>query len=190
MGHREDLLAGAKRCLYEKGYAQTTARDIVAASGTNLASIGYHYGSKEALLTAALVDMVNDFATEFDQLRAAEPATEPGSLKRFTQVWQGMIEAGRRDPRIWLTQFELLVQIDRSPTLREQVAALQPLARRGLASNFIDLSTLDDKSAMAVGAIYHALLLGVMAQWLISPESAPSAGDHADGLRIIADRLS
>ena len=41
MGHREDLLEGAKRCLYEKGYARTTARDIVAASGTNLASIGY-----------------------------------------------------------------------------------------------------------------------------------------------------
>ena len=31
MGHREDLLAGAKRSLYEKGYAGTTARDIVAA---------------------------------------------------------------------------------------------------------------------------------------------------------------
>jgi len=53
MGHREDLLAGAVRCLREKGYAHTTARDIVAASGTNLASIGYHYGSTKALLNAA-----------------------------------------------------------------------------------------------------------------------------------------
>ena len=40
MSHREDLLAGAVQCLREKGYAHTTARDIVAASGTNLASIG------------------------------------------------------------------------------------------------------------------------------------------------------
>ena len=37
-------------CLREKGYAHTTARDIVAASSTNLASIGYHYGSTKALL--------------------------------------------------------------------------------------------------------------------------------------------
>jgi AcrR family transcriptional regulator len=37
------------------GYARTTARDIVAASGTNLASIGYHYGSTQALLNAAVV---------------------------------------------------------------------------------------------------------------------------------------
>ena len=49
MGHKEDLLDGAKRMLLERGYANTTARDIVAASKTNLASIGYHFGSKEQL---------------------------------------------------------------------------------------------------------------------------------------------
>ena len=35
MGNREDLLAGAQRCLYEKGYARTTARDIASASGVS-----------------------------------------------------------------------------------------------------------------------------------------------------------
>ena len=54
MGHREALLEGARTCLEEKGYARTTARDIVAASGTNLASIGYHFGSKESLLNEAI----------------------------------------------------------------------------------------------------------------------------------------
>ena len=62
MGNREDLLEGAKRCLYERGYARTTARDIVAASGTNLASIGYHYGSKEALLDAALMAAIEELS--------------------------------------------------------------------------------------------------------------------------------
>ena len=33
MGNREDLLAGAKKCLYEKGYARTTARDIAPRPG-------------------------------------------------------------------------------------------------------------------------------------------------------------
>ena len=59
MGHKEDLLAGAKQCLREKGYANTTARDIVAASGTNLASIGYHFGSKDALMTQAIIEMIS-----------------------------------------------------------------------------------------------------------------------------------
>ena len=64
MGHREDLLVGAVRCLREKGYAHTTARDIVAASGTNLASIGYHYGSTKALLNAAVITAMEDFGAE------------------------------------------------------------------------------------------------------------------------------
>ena len=47
MGHKEDLLEGAKKCLVEIGYARTTARDTLASAPT-LPSIGYHYGLKEA----------------------------------------------------------------------------------------------------------------------------------------------
>src|SRR6185436_6479391 len=61
VGHKEDLLVGAKRALLEKGYARTTARDIVALSGTNLGSIGYHYGSTEALMTAAMLSAMDDW---------------------------------------------------------------------------------------------------------------------------------
>lgn len=66
MGHREDLLEGAKRCLLQKGFARTTARDIVKESGTNLASIGYHYGSKDALLAQAYVSIVEDMGDAFE----------------------------------------------------------------------------------------------------------------------------
>ncbi len=57
MGNREDLLAGARRCLFEKGYSCTTVRDIAtAAGGVSMAAIGYHFGSKEALLNEALAE--------------------------------------------------------------------------------------------------------------------------------------
>ena len=55
-GNREALLDAAKRCLFEKGYANTTARDIATSAGTSLAAIGYHYGSTEALLNAAMIE--------------------------------------------------------------------------------------------------------------------------------------
>ena len=54
MGHKEDLLAGAKQVLIERGYSNTTARDVVAASHTNLASIGYHYGSLDKCVAVFL----------------------------------------------------------------------------------------------------------------------------------------
>ena len=78
MGNREDLIAGAKRCLIEKGYARTTARDIAAASGVSLAAIGYHFGSKDALMNQAIYEFVGDWATELQtrwrpRSRAAPP---------------------------------------------------------------------------------------------------------------------
>ena len=51
MNNREALLVAAKQCLLEKGYARTTARDIASAAKVSLAAIGYHFSSKDALLT-------------------------------------------------------------------------------------------------------------------------------------------
>ena len=70
MGHREDLLEGAKRCLIERGYSRTTARDIVEASHTNLGSIGYHYGTKDKLLLQAMVEMSGELA---ERMMAVSP---------------------------------------------------------------------------------------------------------------------
>ena len=91
MGHREDLLEGAKRCLLEKGFARTTARDIVKESGTNLASIGYHYGSKDALLAQAYIALVERTTDGFDGPQGGEPAGELGSLERFRAVFANIV---------------------------------------------------------------------------------------------------
>jgi len=57
--HRDQLVKGAIKCLQTKGYAHTTARDIAAASGANLASIGYHFGSTQALLNTAVFAVIS-----------------------------------------------------------------------------------------------------------------------------------
>lgn len=80
VGNREDLLAGAKRCLLEKGYRATTARDIAAASGASLAAIGYHFGSKEALMNRAVYEAVGEWGETFEQAMAQwliDPKTAP-----------------------------------------------------------------------------------------------------------------
>jgi AcrR family transcriptional regulator len=51
----------AEKCLLEKGYNRTTARDIVSSAGVSLAAIGYHFSSKEALLTEALLDSFGEW---------------------------------------------------------------------------------------------------------------------------------
>ncbi|MFE3187699.1 helix-turn-helix domain-containing protein [Nocardia sp. NPDC059240] len=54
-------LAGARECLFGKGYARTTVRDIATASGVSMAAVGHHFGSKEALLTAALGEATREW---------------------------------------------------------------------------------------------------------------------------------
>ena len=79
MGHREALLAGARRCLLQRGYARTTARDLVAESDTNLSSIGYHFGSKEALLNEAMQQCFDEYSEQIEQIVFADPGATPCS---------------------------------------------------------------------------------------------------------------
>jgi AcrR family transcriptional regulator len=188
MGHRELLLDGAKRCIYEKGYAQTTARDIVAASGTNLGSIGYHYGSTEALLTAALMEAIEDWSDELERALAADPHTGGTPVERFEATWARIIESFSRHRQLWAASFDAFSLIERLPEVRAVFAEGMQQARPGLAALFggVEESTIDERTSRTVGALYHALMSGVMVQWLVDPDHAPSARDLADGLRAIA----
>jgi AcrR family transcriptional regulator len=189
MGNREDLLAAAKRCLYEKGYARTTARDIAAASGVSLAAIGYHFGSKDALLNAARIEAIGEWWEELGRALAADPDPDASPMERFEAIWTRVVESFAAQRPLWTASFELLSQVDQAPEVRAAVAQAQERARLGLAALFHHLDpTLDEKKAWVVGSFYLALLPGVMAQWLVDPEHAPSGRDLAEALRtIVAD---
>src|SRR5215218_6694561 len=102
MSHKEDLIAGAKRCLYEKGYARTTARDIVAASGTNLASIGYHYGSTEALLNAAMIQAIEEWGGEIERALGGDVDLQATPMERFEATWARVIGSFAAHRQLWV----------------------------------------------------------------------------------------
>jgi AcrR family transcriptional regulator len=186
MGHREDLLAGAKRCLIEKGYARTTARDIVAASGTNLASIGYHYGSKEALLNQALMQAIEEWSEALAAAMAVDTGPGATPIDRFEAIWNNVVELFATHRHLWAASFEILAQIEHVPDVRSAFIEANKQSRPGLARVFQGLdSAIDEKAARVLGSFHQALLTGVMAQWLIDPDSAPSGHDLAGALRII-----
>src|SRR5438876_6181778 len=83
--HRDQLIKGAIKCLQTKGYAHTTARDIAAASGANLASIGYHFGSKEALLGEALIRVFEERNRHVAAATFTTEATSP--LERLSAAF-------------------------------------------------------------------------------------------------------
>lgn len=176
MGTREDLLEAAKQCLAERGYARTTVRDIVAASGTNLAAINYHFGTRDKLLQQA---MLESSATAVTQILAALPATDPADPPaRLEAFWQSLITSFVENAPLWHANAECLNQALHSPELRAELADAQALARRGLAEAFGN----GDRN---VGAVLQTMIGGLLVQWLVDPDNAPSAAQLTAGARAI-----
>ncbi len=189
MGHREDLLEGAKRCLLDKGWVRTTARDIVAASGANLASIGYHYGSKDALMMAAFLQLTEEWGERAGQALAAGVKPDASYDERMAACWDSLLEGFENDQAFWAAQFEMIGQLPGRPELRERFAAVLPSGREGLVAVFEGVE--DDRvpavATRTVGSVIHALFIGLWVQWLIDPAVAPRGKDIVEGMRRIVE---
>src|SRR5680860_674437 len=93
--NRSVLLEGALNCLARMPVDQISARALASASGANLASIGYHFGSKEGLLTAAVVEGLDRWLVRINErLAAVDETVHP--VQRFRQAADA-VEATRAD---------------------------------------------------------------------------------------------
>ncbi|GHF49845.1 TetR family transcriptional regulator [Streptomyces mashuensis] len=187
MGHREDLLDGAKRCLLEKGWVRTTAREIVAASGANLASIGYHYGSKEALMLEAFMRLTEEWGEGVGRSLAENAAEAPSREDRVAHVVDALVASFGDSRDFWSVQLEVMGQLGNHPELRERFAAVLPQGREGMTAIFegVDDKDVPERASRTAGAVYHALFIGLWVQWLIKPEAAPDGRDVVEGMRRI-----
>jgi AcrR family transcriptional regulator len=187
MGHREDLLVGAVACLREKGYARTTARDVVAASGTNLGSIGYHYGSLEALLNAAVLAAIGEWGAQLTSVMLAGVDPAAPFPERFEQYWAAVLATFGEYRQVWAASIDLFGVAGRVPEVRAAIADGLQDGRMAWAQLLHGIDPeAEPVKAQAVGSLHQALLSGVLVQWVVDPDRAPSAGDLAAALRAIA----
>jgi AcrR family transcriptional regulator len=192
VGNREDLIAGAKRCLIEKGYARTTARDIAAASGVSLAAIGYHFGSKDALMNQAIYEFVGEWGEEVQRALSAEGALDAEPLKRFESIMARTIESFSGPARgMWSAQLELMGPMEQNEELRTFLARVQRDAAGGLAELFLGIDPAQDpEAARTAGSVLHALFIGIIVKWFMDPKQALSAHELAEGLGMISERMT
>ncbi|MDR2997723.1 MAG: TetR/AcrR family transcriptional regulator, partial [Microbacterium sp.] len=172
MGNREKLLRAARECLLSLGYERTTVRHLVAASGANQASISYHFGSQEQLLSTVLRDLNREWADVLFSALGPDPAE--GQLSDpldHEELWKRVIDSIQANPSLWFVNFESLSSARMDDDIRSTILEGQRLARRGLAAAFegAPSASPEDDSADLVGSYYYSLLVGIAAQAIIDP---------------------
>ena len=182
--HRDQLIKGAIKCLQTKGYAHTTARDIASASGANLASIGYHFGSKEALLNEAMIRLFARRNWRVGEKTLADGDASPVEHLRAMFAAVGELFGGPRP--LFISFVEAIAQAGRSEELREQLAAHYRDARQGLTDAirvmFGPAAERLDGDAEVMASLLMALFDGLVLQWLLEPGAIPSGEQLIDAL--------
>ena len=79
---RNLILEVAGRIYAQKGFARTTSREICVAAGTDMAAVNYHFGSKDGLYGAVLVEAHAQFLRLDDLETIAQSTGTPESKLR------------------------------------------------------------------------------------------------------------
>ncbi|MEU4316574.1 TetR/AcrR family transcriptional regulator [Nocardia sp. NPDC024068] len=187
MGQKEQLLAGARTCIVERGYANTTARDIANASGAHLASIGYHFGTKDALINAAVLEIIEEWGerlTQAGSLGAGPPAQR---LQRFIE---GILAAGPDERRVLVASVQSYALSEFVPELREQLRQVYATARRDIAALVlgIERDAVSAEQAEIIGSVALSLINGAVLQWLADPTDSRGASRIAAAVSVLASQ--
>jgi AcrR family transcriptional regulator len=192
-GNREKLLQAAIACLRDRGYAETTARDLVAVSGANLASIGYHFGGKEALLNEAVAETTRAWARLIEEEVLTGPPRGPAEdMRRVLAASVDRFDEFEPYLRSFVEAFPPAL---RSADLRESMAlAYEDVRTAGramlerLAED--DGIALEPEVARTLASMIVALCDGLILQWLLDREAVPSGQEIATALRSVAERVA
>ena len=110
---RQRLIEAAGELFAEKGFKETTVREISECAGANLAAVNYHFGDKEKLHEEVILHILSAIWKEFPINKDMEEASSPeerlhlfvkNTIRRFIDperpAWHGILLARERmNPR-------------------------------------------------------------------------------------------
>lgn len=187
MSQRDDLLAAAKKLLVEKGYHRTTARDIAAGSGAHLGSIGYHYGSKDALMTAAALEAQGEWGDAIDAAIAAAGADSPH--QRLQIAVDKLIASMARQREVLVASVQVYAQAAFDDDIHNTLTTATHGARTDLAAGALGRQPegIDADTNRGLGSVVHALITGLSLQAFLDPDSLPTGEQVIAALQILAN---
>lgn len=181
---KDRLLDGALRCIAQRGYAATSSRDIARAAGANVASINYHFGSKDALVNEALgqcFGMWNQRVAE-----AFEAAAGLGPRDQLAAILHAAIDSFTELRSSVHACVETYAPALRSEELRARMAAGYAAVRESAVQQATEhmevVGLAAPENLAAITSVLMAVCDGLMLQWIADPTVTPTADETLDAL--------
>lgn len=163
--NRQQLLEGTLRCLERLPPERVTARVIAEEAGANLASIAYHFGSKDDLVTEAVILGLDRWLVEIEAEMG--DLAEESESKRFESATKVMEETRRRHLGLARNFVSALARAQHDGRVRELLANGFSRTRPALAQL---LRLGDDRAGEDAAGLVLALFYGLLMQVLLDPK--------------------
>jgi AcrR family transcriptional regulator len=162
--NRQNLIDGTLRCLERLPPERVTARAIAEESRANLASIPYHFGSKDELLTEAVIAGLDRWLEEIEsglgELESLDPKV------RFRRAAE-LIDATRRKHTGLARNFlAALARAQFEPRIRNLLSEGFRRTRPNLAWL---LGLGSDRAGKDAAGLVHSMFTGLLFQELLDP---------------------
>jgi AcrR family transcriptional regulator len=165
--NRQALLEGTLRCVERLPPERITARAIAEASGANPASIVYHFGSKDELVTVAVIEGLDRWLAEVEENLSAVRAGTPA--QRYRRARAVLARTQRQHAGLVQNFFAGVAKAPHDQRVRERLA--EGIRRTGPAiARLLDLG--DDRAGIDAGALVLALCDGLLLQVMLDPALA------------------
>lgn len=172
---RDRLVEAARVCVRERGLAAATSREITRVAGANLGAITYHFGSKDALVAAAL----------FDELeRRVGPALatleRPGApAERMLLAIQELAAEFERSREDALVLLEVLLLATRDDRYRAEAVRVYQSLHAHLEQLIAELQADGTVPGWVVPSAMASLILAVAHGIVLQTQLDPAGADHA-----------
>jgi AcrR family transcriptional regulator len=165
--NRAALLEGTLRCLERLPPERVTARAIAEESGANLASIAYHFGSKDELVSEAAIAGLDRWLEEIEAVLGRKAPDDPGA--RFERAAEAAELSRRRHLGLARNYLTALAKAQHDPRIRRSLAKGFADARPSVAEV---LGLGEDEAALDAAGLALALFHGLMIQVLLDSRLA------------------
>jgi AcrR family transcriptional regulator len=173
------LLDAAKQLVVERGYAGVSVRELTVVAGTNIASVSYHFGSREKLLNQAVLEYFLEWSDRVAEVDV-DPDVEP--LAQLAARARPMIDGLPAAQPAFVVLLEALLQARRSPELHRELSEHYSEQRRRAMQSIAASKSgreLPSRVQEVMASYILAVLDGLQVQALLDPEAIPTGEELA-----------